>query len=265
MEKKNVILSVAIAVYNEEKNLEACLSSVVSLADELVIVDGGSTDNTVEIASKYTSHIIKTDNPPIFHVNKQKALEACHGEWILQLDADEVVTPELRKEILTNLSPHSSVLSPQSNGYYIPRKNFFCGHWLRKGGQYPDLLIRLVRAGKAHFPCKSVHEQIAVVGSTGILMNPVLHYPYTSIREYWRKANSYISLQAQEMKKQTIGVNPVSWFVYNAVKPSVTFFLLYIRHKGFLDGYWGFLFALFSALHHPLAYWRYIRNHEEIV
>src|SRR3990167_817886 len=101
MAKKKVTLSVAIAVYNEEKNLESCLLSVESIANEIVVVDGGSTDNTVEIASKFTSHIIKTDNPPIFHINKQKALDACRGEWILQLDADEVVTPELREEILS--------------------------------------------------------------------------------------------------------------------------------------------------------------------
>ena len=93
MAKKKITLSVAIAVYNEEKNLGACLSSIASIADEIVLVDGGSTDNTIEIARKFTSKIIRTDNPPIFHLNKQKALDACTGDWILQLDADEVVTP----------------------------------------------------------------------------------------------------------------------------------------------------------------------------
>ncbi len=265
MEKKKITVSVAIAVYNEEKKLEACLSFVAPWVHEIVLVDAGSGDRTLEIAKKYNARIMSTDNPPIFHINKQKALEACHGEWILQLDADEVVTSDLRAEILAVLCPTSSVLSPKFNGYYIPRKNFFCGHWMRKGGQYPDYVIRLVRRGYAHFPCKSVHEQIGVDGPVGYLKNPLSHRSYDSIAEYWHKANSYIDLQADEMKHQKLAVNLVTWFVYNAVKPSVTFILLYVRHKGFLDGYWGLLFALFSALHHPMAYMRYItiNNHHE--
>lgn len=248
-------LSVAIATYNEEKKLAACLASVSSWVDEIVVVDGGSRDTTLVIAKSYNARVIKTDNPPIFHINKQKALDGCHGEWILQLDADEVAPDELREEILSVINR-----KPKEDGFYLPRKNFFCGHWLRKGGQYPDPLIRLVRRGKARFPCKSVHEQIAVMGSIGNLMNPLLHYPYTSIREYWKKANSYISLTAREMQERQTPLNPVTWFTYNTVKPTVTFFLIFFRHKGFIDGYWGFLFALFSALHHPLAYMRYVKS-----
>lgn len=261
MEKKKIRLSVAIATYNEEKKLGDCLSSVASWVDEIVIVDGGSADRTLEIAAKYKGRVIKTDNPLIFHINKQKALDACRGDWILQLDADEVVTPELINEIKGTINNKQEAV----NGYYISRKNYFCGHWMRKGGQYPDYVIRLVRRGKANFPCKSVHEQIHVDGQVGYLRSPLLHYSYSSIAEYWHKANSYIALEAQEIKHQKLAVNFVTWFVYTAVKPSITFILLYVRHKGFLDGYWGLLFALFSALHHPLAYWRYSRNHEEIV
>jgi len=246
-------LSVAIATYNEEKKLKACLESVSTWVDEIVLVDGGSTDQTLSIAKKYKARIIKTDNPPIFHINKQKALDACHGEWILQLDADEVVTPELAKEILGAISKNVS-------GYWIARKNYFSGHWLKKGGQYPDYVIRLVRRGRAHFPSKSVHEQIAVDGRVGYLKNPLLHYPYASVDEYWKKANAYIALTAIELREQKLPVTPVTWFVYNAVKPTITFFLIFFRHKGFVDGYWGFLFALFSALHHPLSYLRYVKN-----
>jgi glycosyltransferase involved in cell wall biosynthesis len=101
MEKTNITVSVAVAVYNEEKNIARCLSSVADIANEIVVVDGGSTDATVQIAKKYTSHIIVTDNPLIFHINKQKALDACHGDWILQLDADEEITTKLKNEILT--------------------------------------------------------------------------------------------------------------------------------------------------------------------
>ena len=254
-------LSVAIATYNEEKKLEACLASVSLWTDEIVLVDGGSTDKTLTIAKEYKARIIKTDNPSIFHINKQKALDACRGDWILQLDADEVVTTDLRDEILNLLRLSTfdfRLLTP--DGYYLPRKNFFCGHWLKKGGQYPDYVIRLVRRGRARFPCQSVHEQIAVDGSVGHLKNPLLHYSYDSIAEYWRKANAYIALQAQELSTQKLAVTPVTWFIFNAFKPTVTFFLIFFRHKGFIDGYWGFLFALFSALHHPLSYLRYAKS-----
>lgn len=250
-------ISVAIAVYNEEKKLGACFASVSSWVDEIVLVDGGSTDGSLAIAKGYNARIIRTDNPPVFHINKQKALEACRGEWILQLDADEVVTKELKSEILETIIRTQETIC---NGYYLPRKNFFCGHWLRKGGQYPDPLIRLVRRGKAHFPCRSVHEQIAVDGSVGYLRSPLLHYPYDSVSEYWRKANAYITLQAHELKTQILPISPVTWFIYTALKPTVTFFHIYVRHKGFMDGYWGLLFALFSALHHPLAYMRYVKS-----
>lgn len=250
-------LSVAIATYNEEKKLGVCLSSVSSWVDEIVVVDGGSSDTTLEIAQKYKARIVQKDNPPIFHINKQKALDACRGEWILQLDADEIVTPELAKEVqqITHLTSPVTLF-----GYYLPRKNFFCGHWLRKGGQYPDYVIRLVRRGRAHFPSMSVHEQIAVDGSVGYLQNPLLHFSYDSVAEYWRKANTYINLEIQELKKKKITVTPITWLVYNMVKPTITFFLIFFRHKGFVDGYWGFLFALFSALHHPMAYWRYVKS-----
>ena len=250
--------SVAIATYNEEKKLGACLASVSSWVDEIILVDGGSLDNTLSIAKEYNARIIKTGNPPIFHINKQKALDACRGEWILQLDADEVISSQLRDEILNiiRLSTFDFRLSTPS-GYYIPRKNYFCGHWLRKGGQYPDYVIRLVRRGHAHFPSMSVHEQIAVDGSVGYLQNPLLHFSYDSVAEYWRKANTYISLTVQEYKKKKMPLNLITYIEYNLFKPTETFFSLFIRHKGFVDGYWGFLFALFSALHHPLAYLRY--------
>lgn len=252
--------SVAIATLNEEKKLDACLASVSPWADEIVLVDGGSSDRTLDIAKKYGARITRTDNPPIFHRNKQKALDACRGDWILQLDADEVVTPDLLAEIdqIINEKQQTAIA-----GYYIPRKNFFCGHWLHKGGQYPDLLIRLIRRGKAKFPCKSVHEQIGVTGQTGKLMNPLFHYPYTSIREYWKKANAYIALTVDDMHRARVPITPGAWFSYVVAKPTVTFFLLYLRHKGFTDGVWGLLFALFSALHHPLAYIRYLRSFHE--
>lgn len=246
-------LSVAVAVYNEEKNLGVCLESISAIADEIVVVDGGSTDNTVNIAKKFTQKVIQTSNPPIFHINKQKALEACTCDWILQLDADEIVTEALKKEIVGKMK------SSTVKGYYIPRKNYFWGKWMRKGGQYPDYVIRLVRRGFARFPSKTVHEQIEVSGKVGYLTEPMEHYTYRTYNDYWRKADAYTDLTAKEMKHTGVPKTIATWIAYNIIKPKMTFFSLYIRHKGFLDGWRGLIFAVFSAVHFPIAYRKFLK------
>jgi len=256
MDKKKITLSVALAVYNEEQNIRRCLSSVSGFADEIVIVDGGSTDRTLDIAREYKVRIIQTDNPRMFHTNKQKSLEACRGVWILQLDADEVITENLKSEIISVIGGRSG----RFDAFFIPRKNYFAGHWLRKGGQYPDFVIRLLKSGKAHFPQKSVHEQIAVNGEVGYLTNPILHYSYRSIDEYWRKSDTYTSFTAQQLKDSHIPVNLQTFFSFNVLNPLGIFLSIFIRHKGFMDGYYGYLFALFSALHYPIAYRKYVER-----
>lgn len=252
MEKKTMKLSVAIAVFNEEKTLDQCLASVKGWVDEIVVVDGGSTDKTISVAKKYTDKIIETDNPPIFHINKQKALDACRSNWILQLDADEVITQALKAEIQAVVS--STV--PYS-GYYIPRKNNFWGHFMKKGGQYPDYVIRLIKKGKARLPCKSVHEQIVVDGSVGYLKEPMLHYSYRTSNDYWKKADTYTSLTALFMKEQNEKKSCRNWYVYMIFKPVETFFRIFVRHKGFFDGWYGLVFAYWSSLHYPIAYKKY--------
>lgn len=253
MEKKNMKLSVAIAVYNEEKNLDACLTSVASWVDEIVVVDGGSTDDTVGIAKKYTTNIIVANNPAIFHINKQKAMDACKGTWILQMDADEVIPEALKKEILEIVDGDN----PKINGYYIPRRNYFWGHFMKKGGQYPDYVIRLVKNGKAKLPCKDVHEQIEVVGTVGYIKEPMLHYSYRTSEDYWKKADSYTSLTAMFMGQRNTPLNVGTWMNYMLWLPLKTFILLFVRHKGFVDGWYGLVFAYWSALHFPIAYKKY--------
>ncbi len=249
-------VSVVLAVYNEEAQLGRCLDAVKNYADEIVIVDGSSTDRTVDIAHKYTDKIIITDNPPIFHINKQKALEAARNKWVLQLDADEVVTPDLWQEIFQVIEKQES--KPEKDqiyGFYLPRKNFFLTRFLKKGGQYPDYVIRLVKKDKAHFPCKSVHEQIAIENNrVGYLTHPLFHYGTTDFSRYIKRDNRYSSLTAKMWYKQ--GVQPsfrnfLYFFIY---KPIYTFINIYLRHKGFVDGFPGFIFALFSAIHFNIAY-----------
>ena len=254
MEKK-ITLSVALAVLNEGDNLRACLDSVRKAANEIIIVDGGSSDNTILIAEESYAHVIRTNNPLMFHINKQKALDACTGDWILQLDADEVVTDELAREIRTTIQDTAY------NGFYIPRKNYFWGKFMTKGGQYPDYVIRLVKRGFTSFPCKSVHEQVSVDGNVGYLINPLLHYSYRTKEDYWRKADAYTTLTALELKQNKIPKNFISNIQYFFIKPIRTFFSLFVRHKGFLDGWRGFVFALWSALHYPIAYKKYEKNY----
>lgn len=245
-------ISVAVATYNEEKNIKVCLEAVRQLADEMVVVDGSSTDKTREIAKKLGAKVIKTTNKPMFHINKQMAIDRAKGEWVLQLDADEMVSEKLKMEILEIVQRGSKLAA-----FYLPRKNYFLGRWLRKGGQYPDYVIRFFKRGKAYLPCKSVHEQMKVKGKVGYLKGHLLHYSVPTFSRYLTNANRYTSLTAQEMVKQKISINLLSVIYYLLSRPLWTFFSIYIRHKGFQDGFPGFIFALFSGLHYPIAFVKY--------
>lgn len=260
--KKNT-LSVALATYNEEKNIERCLKSVKNIADEIVIVDGSSQDRTVEIAKKNNAKVLSTTNPKIFHVNKQKALDLCTSEWILQLDADEVVSKKLSDEIVQVINSN-----PKENGFWIPRLNFFLGRFLRKGGQYPDYTMRLYRKGKAHLPQKTVHEQAEVDGETNFLKQDLLHYPYKNFAHYLKKLRTYYGIQAheinEELKNKSTLQKVFSPVTYLIVKPLHWFLLTYARHKGFVDSWQGFLFSLFSSTRFPAGYILYlIQKHDK--
>lgn len=250
------MLSVVLATYNEEKNLESCLISVRGLADEIIVVDGSSTDRTRDIASKFSARVFKVPNLPMFHTNKQLAVDKARGDWILQLDADEVVTPELAQEIksVTSHAPYAA--------YYLPRKNFFLGRWLKKGGQYPDYLIRLFKKGAAYFPQKSVHEQIVVDGPVGTLSGHLLHYTAPTFGRYLTNANRYSSLTATQLEQQRLPLSSLNLLNYCVLKPVITFCTLFLRHKGFVDGMPGLIFALFSGLHWPIAYLKYWEANE---
>lgn len=250
-------LSLCIAAFNEEKNIHYPLDSAIDLVDEVVIVDGGSTDRTVEIAKSYGKkiRIISSDNPKMFHQNKQKAIEAAKGKWILQLDADEALSDQLKKEIKNILEINSGMVA-----YYIPRKNWFLTKFLEKGGQYPDYTIRLYRNGYARFPCKDVHENVEIIDNSkiGYLKNPILHYADPNFERYLTRWNRYTTLEVENLKKSD--VNKLSFFQYFLIKPIITFFSMYFRHKGFMDGFPGFVFSLFSAIRFWVIYvkwWNY--------
>ncbi len=261
-------LSVVLATYNEEKNLPSCLDSIKDLADEIIIVDGSSTDKTVEIAKKYGAIVKITTNKPNFHINKQMAIDMATKDWILQLDGDEHISPELKDEIrgiLDKENHKSSIINHKSdvNGYWMPRKNWFLGRFLMKGGQYPDYTLRFYRNGKGRLPQKDVHEQAEVVGKVGYLKNALLHYPYKDFRHYLNKWNRYNILFAGQIKEEQENKNIIQKFLYAIgylfVKPSHWFLTTFIRHKGLVDSWQGFIFSLFSALRFPVSYIKYLR------
>ncbi|MDO8639253.1 MAG: glycosyltransferase family 2 protein [Candidatus Daviesbacteria bacterium] len=248
-------LSVVLAVYNEEDNLSNCLNSIKDLADEIVIVDGGSKDKTLDIAKGFDAKIIQTTNPQIFHINKNKAIDAASGDWILQLDADEVVTKALSKEIKQIISKDS-----ENIGFWIPRKNFFLNRFLTKGGQYPDYTLRLYKKGKGRLPGIDVHEQAVVNGKVGFLKQDLLHLRDKTFSNYFQRLNRYTDLFSRQLKTQRVKLSPLSAVSFVLIKPFFWFLKSYIRHRGYVDGFPGFVFALFSSLRFPIAYFKLIND-----
>lgn len=277
-------LSVVLAVFNEEKNLDDCLDSVKDIADEIVIVDGSSSDQTVAIAKRFNSRVLVTENHPIFHINKQKAIKMAKNEWILQLDADERVSPALGKEIMKVIAMeeeeiekyqqslpnrklflrHQELLEKRDGAigtkdgpyaaFFIPRLNYFLGRYMKYGGVYPDGVIRLIRKGKAYLPAKDVHEQMVVDGKVGWLEHDLYHIDSPTFSRYLMRNKRYIELLASDLhksKKNTTLLAPVQYLV---VLPVWWFVLTYIRHSGFRDGFPGLIFSFFSALRFPRAY-----------
>lgn len=280
-------LSVALATYNEEDNIKDCLLSVKNLADEIIVVDGSSADKTADIAKKLGAKVIKEKNRKNFHINKQIAIDACSGDWILQLDADERVSPELTKEIRIIISmtdkqvksrkinPHrmrlfkkhqriielrdniSSHKNQQITAFYIPRINYFLDRFLAYGGAYPDGVIRLAKKGSIKLPQKDVHGQATIKGQIGWLENNLLHYADPTFSRYLTRSNRYTTLQAEEYAKQKIGTGILQTLSYFTLKPTLRFLSIYIRHKGFMDGFPGFVFAVYSGLHITTSYVKY--------
>lgn len=254
-------LSVCIATFNEEKNISECLDSLNGLADEIIIVDGNSTDKTVALAKKHKATVYSSPNNPIFHIQKQLAVDKARGDWILVMDADERISPQLSQEIKTTIKSN-----PSENGFWIKRKKQFLGKWIKSGGQYPDPVIRLFRKGKGQHPQKSVHEQISINGKIGWLKNELIHFPTPSFAIYITKDNRYSTLFANELYLRDPGTGPLNFIKYFLLKPISTFLTIFLRHKGFIDGFPGFVFAIYSGLTHASAYVKYweFKNNPQI-
>ena len=273
------MLSIVLATYNEEKNIKKCLSSnlVKQVANEVVVVDGSSTDETRKIATSLGARVIKTTNKLNFHINKQMAMNEAKGDLVLQLDADEVADEQLEIFIISINNKIEKLKVENSQwavewkktnpvAWEIPRKNLFLSTWLKKGGQYPDPVIRLYINGFAKLPQKDVHEQMKVDGRVDPANGHLLHYANPKFGDYLRKFNTYTSFKAQQLKDDKLEITPFNAHNYIFYKPIKTFFMLFLRHRGYVDGIAGFVFALMSGMHHAVSYLKlWELNQKEVI
>jgi glycosyltransferase involved in cell wall biosynthesis len=246
-------VSVVIVTKDEEKNIEDALKSVAD-AGEIIIVDSFSTDRTLEICGAYTDRIFQHEWKG-FAAQKQLAVDYAAGPWVLLLDADERVTPELKKEIAEKVSP--SLPGPNDpSGFFIPRKNFFLGKWMRHSGWWPDYTLRLFRKDMAALESREVHEKVITGGPTAYLKNPLKHYTYRTISDFLRKTENYSALAAREIRKTSR--RPGIFSV--AAKPAVTFMKMFFFRLGFLDGAYGLVLALLYSYY---TFLKYVKAWEE--
>lgn len=249
-------ISAAIATFNEEENIVDCLKSLKLFANEIVVVDGSSIDKTTQIALKLGASVIKTTNKPMFHINKNLAINNCKGEWIFLIDADERVSSQLAQEIRETVKKNT-----KENGFWVNRRNWFLGGFLTKGGAYPDRVIRLFRRGKGRLPQISVHEQLVIDGEVGYLKNDLLHLADPNFARYLMRANRYTDETAGRLRENNPGRGVIPVIYFMILKPIITFVAIYVRHKGYQDGFRGFIWAFFSAVHHFWAYVKYWQRH----
>ena len=229
-------ISAIVITKNEAKNIAGCLESL-SCADEIVVVDSGSEDGTVEIAKGFTDRVFVVEWKG-YALTRQYALERAAGEWVLWLDADERLTPELASAVRRVVDEDAPFA-----GYRMPRKAYFLGRWMKHGGWYPGYVVRLFRREKARFNALRVHEKLIVDGAVETLREPILHYTDDSIAYYFEKFNAYTSLAAQDLVDRNRKVSVLGLLF----RPVHMFVKMYLLRRGFLDGMEGFLLAIFSA------------------
>jgi len=248
-------LSVTIITLNEEANIRRTLESV-QWADEIVVLDSGSTDKTVSISREFTDKVFLQDWLG-FGKQKNAAIDRATGDWVLSLDADEPVEKELADEIKRIMADPDAV-----DGYRIPRKTFFLGKWIRHGGWYPDYNLRLFRNGKGRFEERAVHEAVKVNGAVSMTQHAILHYAYPDLASYLASINKYSSLAVDVMAEKGIPARKTTWL--NIVfRPLFTFLFKYVIRLGFLDGKHGLMINIFHAYYVFAKYakaWEYSKK-----
>ncbi|MFA7158857.1 MAG: glycosyltransferase family 2 protein [Kiritimatiellia bacterium] len=243
-------LSVTIAARNEEANIARCLDAV-KWADEIVVVDDMSTDRTAEICRQHGVMLLQNDSRGGFHANKNLAIERASGDWILTLDADEVVSPELADEI------RRAVQSGGFPAYCVNRMNFFLGRWIRGCGWYPDRIIRLFRKGATRWPLQIIADDTPrppAQGGVGFLEQPLLHYSYVSFDQYLEKFGRYTTLLCRQYESKGRRLRPRAFPYYFVIRPALIFMRKYFWLMGFRDGFRGLFISLSAASAEFVAY-----------
>lgn len=236
---KKQTISVVVSAWNEERNLRRCLSSV-AWADEIVVIDNASTDETARIAKEFTSYVFKRPNNAMLNVNKNFGFTKATAQWILSLDADEEIPIVLKKEILQATGQSDAI------GFWFPRKNIIFGKWIEHGLWWPDKQLRLFRRGRGTFPCKHVHEYLEVEGKTESFAEPYIHYNYDSISQFIRKMDTIYT--ESELEKLIATDYRLAW--YDAVRfPMSDFVKIYFAQEGYKDGLHGLVLALLQAIY----------------
>lgn len=242
-------LSVTIITKNEEENIGRCLDSL-NWADEIVVVDTDSSDRTVEICRQYTDKVFSKT----WHgYGKQKNICAEHAKnrWILNVDADEVVTPESAEEIQKVLKE-----GPLHSVYHLPRKNYLGDYWVRFGGWYPDRILRFYDKEKVSFSEVQVHERLTPDENAGALKNALIHYSYRDREDYIQRQDRYSTLYAQEKMAKGFRAN----WSHLYLRPPFTFFKNYVLKQGIRDGSLGLFLAMSSAVYTHQKYAKTLSN-----
>jgi len=252
-----VVLSVCIITHNEEANIARTLDSVKGIADEMIILDSGSTDKTAELARSRGAKVF-VEEWRGFSRQKNAAMAKASGDWILSLDADEEVSPELAASIQKLLK--SGPPAPECDAYMVGRKNLYLKRWLKRSGYYPDRKLRLVRHGMGEFEERAVHESMHSTGTIGRLEGDLIHHAYSTLESFIDHANRYSSLGGEmEASEHKVGFSVVNI----VLRPLVAFIYRYFFRVGFLDGREGLLVHLNHAAYVSWKYakaWEYSKN-----
>ncbi len=236
------MISTVIITKNEENNIRRCLDSV-KWSNEVIVVDSGSTDNTVNISEQCGVKVF-TNQWRGYGYQKNFAIDKTTNDWILSIDADETVTSELQKEIeMVIQNPGDCV------AFKMPRKLIFQGKFLRWGGCYPNYQIRLFLKNKARFNFDLIHEKLVVNGKIGCLKGSLLHYSYRDLSDYLQRINLYTTLDAQ--KRFSRGKKFYFWYY---IQPVFRFFSMYFLRLGFLDGLKGLNWAILSSFYNFIKF-----------
>ncbi len=238
------MLSVIIITKNESDHIGRCLQSV-AWADEIIVLDSGSSDNTVEVCQHYTPNVFVTDWPG-FGPQKQRALSKATGAWVLSLDADEVVSPSLKREI------QQAIKQQEIKGFEVPRLSSYCGKLIKHGGWWPDYVLRLFQRRCGHFTDDPVHERVIVDGNIARLKSPILHEAFVDPEEVLEKINSYSSLGAEKLFKR----GKRTTLAQAIGKGMWSFFRTYIVKAAILDGAEGLMLSISNA---EGTYYKYLK------